>query len=270
MIELGPDAIEHRISEARSMLSFAESLTLIPAEAPGEIKAEAKQLFDDLDPAYLDTILAAHGNDRILLCDDLPFRLLAAETAPIRTVWTQPAVAFGVSLGLLSVHDHFRVSNVLAESGYFYTTINNGNFLHALKQSRWSIDTTARALADLLARPTNVADRVLLVLSDLMWSGWVVSPNSETFKNLFAAIFSSFMKAQPNLGIEALADAAFSRAQRTIRRNIVLARLRGQLLQSTYLTPVASVIAELEDLPQKTIRLIAQLLTEALRLAKAE
>lgn len=269
MIKLGPEAIEHRISEARMLLSFAESLTLIPAEAPGKIKAEAKQLFDDLDPAYLDTILAAHGNDRILLCDDLPFRLLAVETAPIKAVWTQPAVAFGVKLGSLSAHDHFRVSNALAQAGYFFTTINHGNFLYALKQSGWSVDVTVRALAELLARPTNVGDRVLLVLGELMWGGWAVSPNSETVKNLFAAVFSSFKKVQPGLDIEALANAAFSRAQRTIRRNIVLARFPEQLLRSTFLTPVSSVIAELEYVPQKTIRSIAEILAAALRIAKA-
>ena len=79
MIELGPEAIEGRITQAREVLEFAESLTVVPAEAAAGIKDEAKQLFEELDEAYLDSVLAAKGSDRILLSDDGPFRGLAAE-----------------------------------------------------------------------------------------------------------------------------------------------------------------------------------------------
>jgi cellulose synthase operon protein C len=268
MVELGPEAIEHHATEAQAVLSFAESLTLVPAEAPGEIKNEAKKLFDDLDPAYLDTILGAQGDDRVLLCDDLPFRLLAAETAPIRTVWTQPTVAFAVSAGSLSPNDLFRVGNALAEAGYFFTTINPGNFLYALKESGWSLNTRTHALINLLARPANVPESVLIVLSDLMWGGWVVSPTPGAFRNLFAAIFLAFKKAQPDRDTEALANAAFSRAQRIIRRNVLRAHLPDRLQRSTYLTPVATIVAELDEVPKQTIRLIAQHLIAALSNAK--
>ena len=268
MVELGPEAIEHRVAEAQALLSFAETLTLVPAEAPGEIKSEAKQLFDDLDPAYLDTILAAQGHDRLLLCDDLPFRRLATATAPVRTVWTQPAVTFGVRAGSLSSNDLFRVGNALAEAGYFFTTINSGNFLYALRESGWLLNTTIRALIDLAARPANVPDRVLILLSDLMWSGWAISPSPGAFQDLFAAIFIAFKKAQPERDIGALADAAFSRAQWIIRMNVLGSHLRARLQQSTYLTPVAVVFAELHLVTQRTIRSIAQLLDAALRNAQ--
>jgi hypothetical protein len=226
MVELGPEAIKHRVAEAHAVLSFAESLTLVPAEAPGEIKNEAKQLFDDLDPAYLDTILAAHGDDRVLLCDDLPFRLLAAETVPIRTVWTQPAVAFSVSTRELSSDTHFHVGNVLAEADYFSTTINCGNFLHALKEGGWSLNTTIHGLINLLARPANVPQSVVVVLSDLIWAGWAAKPSDEVFITLFASIFAAFVKLQPDRHIEAVANAAFSSTQRLIRSRLFIARFR--------------------------------------------
>jgi tetratricopeptide (TPR) repeat protein len=264
-VELGPETIEHRAAEAQAVLSFAESLTLVPAEALGEIKNEAKKLFDDLDPAYLDTILAAQGDDRVLLCDDLPFRLLAAATASIRTVWTQPAVAFGVGARSLSPNDYFRVGNALSEAGYFFTTINTGNFLYALRASGWSLNATTRALINLLVRPANVPYSVLIVLSDLIWSGWAVSPTTDAFRKLFAAIFMAFKKARPDGDVEAFAHAAFSRAQRVVRRNVLRAHLSDRLQQSTYLTPVAAIVAELDKMPQKTLRLIAELLTAALR-----
>jgi len=270
MVELGPDAVEQRIAEAQEVLSFAESLTLLPAEAPGEIHDQAKHLFSDLDPAYLDTILAAWGGDRILLCDDLPFRMLAAETTPIEGIWTQPAVAFGISVGRLPTDNHFRVGNALAEAGYFFTTINSGNFLHALKESEWKATPTLQALVDLLARPANVPQRVFVVLSDLIWGGWATSPTSEAFVAFFTAVFAGFKKAQPGLDLDGLANAAFARAQDIMRRNILHARLPDQLRQSTYLTPVATISAALREIPNETIKLIGQLLAQALHKAKNE
>jgi len=97
--------------------------------------------------------------------------MLAAETTPIKGIWTQPAVAFGISVGRLPTDNHFRVGNALAEAGYFFTTINSGNFLHALKESEWKVTPTLQALVDLLARPANVPQRVFVVLSDLIWGG---------------------------------------------------------------------------------------------------
>jgi tetratricopeptide (TPR) repeat protein len=270
MVELGPDAVEQRIAEAKEVLSFSESLTLVPAEAPGEIHDQAKHLFSDHDPAYLDTILAAWGDGRILLCDDLPFRMLAAETAPIKAIWTQPAVAFGISVGKLSTEAHFRVGNALAEAGYFFTTINSGNFLHALKESEWKMTPTLQALIDLLARPANVPQRVFVVLSDLIWGGWAMSPNPQAFVTFFSAVFVGFKKAQPGLDIDSLGNAAFARAQGIMRRNILRARLPDQLVQSTYLTPAATIIAAILEIPQSTIDLLSQLLANALHRAKAE
>jgi hypothetical protein len=270
MIELGPEAVEQRITEAREVLSFAERLTLLPAEAPGEINDQAKHLFSDLDSASLDTILAAWGGDRILLCDDLPFRMLAAEIAPIKAIWTQPAVAFGISVGRLPTEKHFRVGNALVEAGYFFTTINSGNFLHALKESGWDVNSTIRALIDLLARPANVPQRVFVVLSDLIWGGWAMSPNPEAFVKFFTAIFAGFKKAQSGLDLEGFANAAFARTQDIMRRNILRDRLPDQLRQSTYLTPVATIAAALREVPNETIKLIGQLLAEALHKAKED
>jgi hypothetical protein len=79
MTKLGPEAIEYRISEAEAVLAFAETLTLVPAEAAIEVPDEARRLYEDLDPAYFDTILVARGDNRVLLSDDRPFRALATE-----------------------------------------------------------------------------------------------------------------------------------------------------------------------------------------------
>ena len=105
MIKLGPEAIEERIFLVKEALEFAETLTLVPAEALGEIKEDAKRLFEDLDAAYLDTLLAAKGDDRLLLSDDMPYRVLAGEAAATPSVWSQASISYAASKGKISAED---------------------------------------------------------------------------------------------------------------------------------------------------------------------
>jgi tetratricopeptide (TPR) repeat protein len=197
MIELGPEAIEGRISQVKEVLEFAECLTLVPAEAHGEIKEEAKKLFEDLDTAYLDTVLAAKGDNRILLSDDLPFRVLAAEAASIQGVWSQASASYAGSIRKLKSDDYFQVGNTLAEAKYFFTVLNVGNFFHALKKSNWAVTPTLKRMIDLLARPANEPQGVLNALSDLAKLGWPLKPDVESYEALFTAIFIAFRKRSP-------------------------------------------------------------------------
>jgi hypothetical protein len=268
MIELGPEAIEGRIAEVREVLEFAESLTVIPAEAAASIKDEAKQLFDELDEAYLDTVLAAKGSDRILLSDDGPFRGLAAEAGGIKTVWTQAAVSFASNQKKVPPESYFEVGNTLAGAKYFFTTINPGNFCHALKASRWELTPTVHALIDLLARAPQVP-QVLNLLGDLAKIGWAQKPEDEAFERLFAAIFAAFAKAQPTLDVEALGNAIFGVVQAFLRQRFEV-RFRHGLGGTTYMTPVGSIVDENRMTYHGLISRVGNSLGQALNKARSE
>jgi hypothetical protein len=217
MIELGPEAIEGRISQVKEALESAESLTLVPAEALGEIKEEVKKLFEDLDTAYLDTVLAAKGDTRILLSDDLPFRVLAAEAASILAVWSQASVSYAGSIRKVPADDYFHLGNTLAEAKYFFTVLNVGNFFHELKKSNWVVTPTLKAMIDLLARSANEPQGVLNVMSDLAKLGWPLKPNDEAYEALFTKIFAAFKKAQPDRDLEMTTNIVFGRIQEFLR-----------------------------------------------------
>ena len=268
MIEFGPDAVDHLISQAQTVLSFAESLTRIPAEAPGAIPDEAKQLFEELDPAYLDTILAVRGDGRILLCDDASFRQIAAATAPIEGIWTQPAVAFAIDAGKLTLDNHFRVGNALTEASYFFTTINCGNFLHALTESGWTLNPTLMALIESLARPTNMPQGVDVVLRDLIWASWAQIHDTDAFGALFTAVFAAFDKTRPHNDVDALTDRAFAEAERLIRRKLFPAAFQHGLRGSTFHTPVGPIAEEARGVPNRTVGRFARALSDALHDAR--
>jgi tetratricopeptide (TPR) repeat protein len=266
MIELGPEVIEGRISRIREVLEFAETLTLVPAEALGEIKEEAKKLFEDLHPAYLDTVLSAKGDNRILLSDDLPFRVLAAEAARIQTIWSQASVRYAANRGRMPPDHHFHVGNTLAEAKYFFTLLNFGNFIHALKQSNWVLTPTVRALVDLLARPANEPQGVLNVLSELGKFGWPLKPNVEVYEGLFTAIFTTFKTAQPDRDLKLIRNTIFAAVQEFLRRRYIL-YFRDGLLQSTFLKPVEAIAAEGGQIQRGLVSHIGRTLGRALQKA---
>jgi len=268
MIELGPEAIEGRIAQAQEVLEFAQSLTVVPAEAAAGIKDEAKQLFDELDEAYLDTVLAAKGSDRILLSDDGPFRVLAAEAGGIKTVWTQAAVSFAVGQKELSSESYFEVGNTLADAKYFFTTISPGNFFYALKASQWELTPTVHTLIDLIARAPNVPQNVLNLLGDLAKVSWLQKPDVEAFERLFAAIFAAFAKAQPNLDLEAIGNVIFAAVQDFLRQRFEV-RFRDELRSSTYMRSVGVIVQEQRSIYRGLAAQIGNSLGQALRKAQS-
>ena len=269
MVELGPEAIEDRISSIREVLEFAKTLTLVPAEALGDIKEDAKKLFEDLDDAYLDTVLAAKGDNRLLLSDDMPFRVLAAEAAAIQGVWSQAAVSYAVTKGTVPAEDFFQADNTLAEANYFFTRLNSGNFFHALKRSEWAINPTIEALINLLARPANDQMGVLNVLSDLAKIGWPLKPDTGSFEAFFTAIFTAFKKAQPDRDLNLIANVVFAGVQEFLRGRFI-PQFRDMLLLYSSMMPVEAIAAKGREIQRGLVAQIGQALGRALKGAGVE
>jgi hypothetical protein len=266
MIELTEEALDHRIAQAEAALAFAEFLTVVPAEAESGIKEEAREIFDDLDAAYLDTVLAARGDHRLLLSDDRPFRSLAAEAAQVLGVWTQATAAFATGAGTISSERYTEITNALVEAGCFFTMINYRNFLDALKHSEWSITPRVQALIDSLARATNEPRGVLAVTADLIFAAWRARPSDEAYQALFAALFKTLKAAQPQLNMMSFSNAAFARVLAHIRARAGV-HFRNHLLASTDQTPVETIAKRVGDIANRLSSRIAQAL--ALGLAEA-
>ena len=268
IVLLGPDAIQQRIAEAQEVLAFAESLTRVAAEAPGEIKDQAKELFEELDDAYLDTVLAARGDDRVLLCDDFPFRVVAGEATQIDSVWTQPAVAFAVGRSqAVTVDDHFVVVNALAVAGYFFTSIGAENFSFQLGKNGWSIDETIQALADLLAHPANSSIHVLNILRNLIQVGWAKKSSVTAFESLFVTIFSAFKKSQPFRDLDVLIQVVVVDLHRLLwRAHLALFKkeVQNELLSTTSIVPAELVLAPRHEAARQWAAEIAEILFGAL------
>src|SRR4051794_4095770 len=110
MVEMTDEIAERQSADAKEALAFAQGLTLLPAEASSQLQDQLKPIFDNLDQPYIDTILAAQGSGRILLCDDRPLRELATDMAGIKGVWTQAAAKLAADSGTVTLDEYTRLS----------------------------------------------------------------------------------------------------------------------------------------------------------------
>lgn len=268
MVELTPEIVEARIAEAQSALAFAESLTLLPAEAAVELKGDAKEIYGDLDDAYLDTILAAQGTGRILLTDDRAFRALAAEAVQIKGVWTQAALMSALSRQTVTPDDYCKASITLTEAGYFYTSLNAAIFRHAVGQSHWVVNQTVKKLIGTLIRPQNDVTGVVAVLGEIMRTGWAEKPGERVYEDLFVEIFIALRNAQSRKNLIGLSKMAFSTVEEALRRYLMRTRFVDELLNTTSHTSVANALAEINEVQHRIASQIAAALSNALRRAE--
>jgi hypothetical protein len=239
MIELSQDAIAHRIAQADAALEFAESLTLLPAEGIAGIRADARELFEDIDAAFADTILAAQGHCRVFLCDDRPLRLLAHEVATVHVVWTQAIAAHAHLQRKLSQEAYSDIVGALVEAGYVFTMINRQNLIDALGRSKWSRDARVRAIIDSLTQPNNEPVSVTHFVAELMFFGWREKPNSDAYVQVLAAIFSGFKRNHPSLDLQSLVEVSYGLVHQSLRARIWRSYKQKLLTTTSEQTPEA-------------------------------
>ena len=235
-----------QIEWAQAALSFAETLTLIPAEPTVTIAENLREVFEDFEECFLDTIYAAQGGNRLLYSDELMFRQLAADLSNVGGVWTQAAAFPAMLAGMISIDDYLEVVAGLVSHHYRFTTIDFRSVLHQLKKDHWRITPALLAFATQIAAPTNDPDSVVRLMADLAQVGWGQKPDRESYVDFFAAVIKAQLLARR------ASDAA---AYFVPVRNMLRARLRStgyrlqlnlSLKSSTYLTSISMIVARLK------------------------
>jgi tetratricopeptide (TPR) repeat protein len=253
-----------RIEQAQAALVFAKRLTLVPAVPGVVLTDDMRQLFQDVDPSFLDTIYAAQGGNRLLYCDEYVLRHVAAELSGVDGVWTQIAAIHAARAGLVSGHDYLEIVGKLVSHHYSFTTIDSRSVLHQLKKDNWRLTHALQAFATQIAAPTNDPDSVVRLLADLVFMAWGLKPNRDAYACLFTELVKAQRKAQPTGDVAAL----FARVRRTVLARLRLIGYRRPLMRrladSTSLTPVALIVDRVTEFADVAFQAIDETLTEAL------
>ncbi len=268
MIEVNESVTTNRIEQAQAALMFAESLTLVAAEPSMALIADTRELFEDIDPSFLDSIYAAQGEGRLLLCDDQEFRQLAVELSGIQGIWTQAAALYAGQTGDFTPDDYFDLVGALVGAHYRFTTFDHRVMLHQMRKDVWAITPAITAFTIQLALPSNESSSVIRLLADLARFGWLVKPSRTALVAVFAEIFRSFSRLQPDRDLDVLVGEVLTVVRGLLRSNGYSVFYKNRLLSTTRLTPVEILVSSVRAAADRTFETVAGALAQACSSAK--
>lgn len=201
LIDYTDETIHQEISLLEILSDWIRSnCDIIAAIGSQDLSPKLVNLGDTIGHSFVDTLFAASGSDRILLCEDLHFRLIAKDLFNLDGVWLQSALQFALKKRIVSLSRYSEIVSNLLEMNIHFISIDS-NFLFSLaKLDGWSVTSRFKRACDTLgdsnvdlATALDVTVEFLLVI----W-GEQISPSSQE-KYTYAILNS--LKAWKNLFI---------------------------------------------------------------------
>lgn len=139
---------------------------IIPAIGIPGIGEEAKHLFSELHPVFLDTLLAASCTERVLISDDLHYRQVGEQFFSVKGVWTQPLLM--ASLDRLPARLYHESVLDLVKMNYLFISFSADDLMYQLAKNHFEINQDFRTIVKLLGAPTTTLESAVLVASNFL------------------------------------------------------------------------------------------------------
>ena len=97
---------------------------ILPAEGTYDLPPHLRNLSRKLHNRFFDTLLAADGTNRLLLCEDFIYRSIAAGQPGIRASWIQPVLMLARQHNLITIAQYSEAVISMIESGFIFTSID--------------------------------------------------------------------------------------------------------------------------------------------------
>ena len=115
-----------------------EHCSILPCRAALDVERKERAIISEsIGACFLDTLLTAHYEQRILFSDDAIFRNLALRSYGVQGVWMQPLLVFLRDGGYISEETYSQAVIKLAGLNYHHTSISAKDLLEATKLSKW-------------------------------------------------------------------------------------------------------------------------------------
>ncbi|MCX5822581.1 MAG: hypothetical protein NTY86_03520 [Deltaproteobacteria bacterium] len=145
----------------RSLNAFEEDLSWIdehceklPAEGTQDLPAEMRKLSRKIGRAFFDTILAADGTSRLLLCEDYAYRTIGAGIPGLRSSWLQPVLMSACDKKLITTERYSDAVLRMIEHGSHFISIDARVLLCLAKDKNDSDGKRFDNVAEALGGPT--------------------------------------------------------------------------------------------------------------------
>ncbi len=219
MHETSAEALRLRAERAEATLRLAQSCVLVAAEGELPLTMEARELFEGMPTAYLDSSLAATSPGCVLLCEELPVRLIAEAATGARGVWLQAAALFGRDNGRISVGECAEATGKLLGARHRFITLGWPDFLRELRRHGWFPLGRTEMYFGALAEACVEVESLNALVADILTNCYAVTSGDWRFRAICWCLVRAFARTQSDQ-LPALAEAWLSGVDRNLRAGL--------------------------------------------------
>ena len=124
--EISVELIKAKTDACQKEFDWVKTNTIsVIAESVETLPDEIAKLRDAISLSFFDPVLAAKDTNKLLLCEDGPYRKLAIKNVKIRGAWLQPVLAVATEEKIISPVDYIEAVSELIQIGHGFTSINS-------------------------------------------------------------------------------------------------------------------------------------------------
>ncbi len=191
--------VEPTEEEKRAPAEFAARLVawartnaiVVPAIPDRDMTSDVRRIGELAHPSIMDTIVAASGSGRVLLCEDRRLRQLSEEVGVRKSVWLQPAISVCFSAGNLSRGSYDDMLLDLALWGRSLISVDGASLLRATQRWGANSPTLFQRVARTVESPALEPNSLPTVCLDFIQRLWRQPSARSTNESLTAILLAS-------------------------------------------------------------------------------
>ncbi len=153
--EISTERLHAALNEVQNDLLWIErNCDLLPAESDVGLSSALREISKRFGRNIFDSILAADGSHRILLCEDYYYRLLASQHGNIPTTWLQPVLIMAKDNKLLSLEKFDGAIYNMLECHSDFISVDSGSLSRAANSETDLDGKRFKKIAEALGGPS--------------------------------------------------------------------------------------------------------------------
>lgn len=185
--------VDQSLENIQQLIEWTQTnCNLVRAVPRSEIESsEGRQLLELLDKAYSDSILAAHGLDGALLCDDLFLRQVATRYFDLEGVWTQPVLMVARDDGEIDTAGYSQAILKQLWAKYYYVSIDTNTLLWLAEENDWAVTDSFKRALSAIAQPGTIDQSIASVTGGFLAELWKAGVSEDAKRRFIFAVLNA-------------------------------------------------------------------------------
>lgn len=172
-----------------------ENATIIPVQGTADPPGDLRQIKEFVGHNFIDDMLAAQGNAKLLLCQDQAYRVLAEQSLGVTGSWLQPLLMLARSDNLLSDVDYNEAVTALVGLGDCFISIDSSLLLAAARHEEDPLDRFTNLAGQLGGANADIFSHIRVAVK-FLGVVWTEEPDDFTTKKQTSILLENLLRGR--------------------------------------------------------------------------